>query len=69
MIGPLGRQGLADTLGQHRPLMTQRPGNKPPNYKIKIRPRIEIVFSPVLVHSNLFDVNATPIPTPVKVEL
>ena len=26
MIGPLGRQGPAATLGQHCPQMTQRPG-------------------------------------------
>ena len=26
MIGPLGRQGPAATLGQHRTQMTQRPG-------------------------------------------
>ena len=28
MIGPLGRQGPAATLGQHCPQVTRRPGNR-----------------------------------------
>ena len=36
MIGPLGKQGLAATLGQHCPQMTQR------RCKLAIRPLINV---------------------------